>query len=231
MTEFIPSQETIIHQQDPWRLFRIISEFVQAFDTFHSVGPFISVFGSSRLKPSNPYYELSLAVSSRIARNRFSIITGAGPGLMEAANKSAQEANQGSAGLIPDLPFEPEPNAYLDPKLCVRFRYFFVRKVTFVRYSQGFVFLPGGYGTLDELFEILTLIQTKKIQPVPIYLMGSSFWNGLIEWMHKFMVREGCLHKEELSLFTLSDDPDEVANGLLESYQSRIKMHGLEETL
>jgi uncharacterized protein (TIGR00730 family) len=231
MSEFIQPSEAIIHQQDPWRLFRIISEFVQAFDTFHAVGPFISVFGSSRLKPSNPYYEMSYDVATKIAQRGFSIITGAGPGLMESANKAAQEANQGSAGLIPDVPFEPEPNGFLDPKLCVRFRYFFVRKVTFVRYSQGFVFLPGGYGTLDELFEILTLIQTKKIQPVPIYLMGSSYWKGLIQWMKDFMVREGCLDKEEMNLFTISDDPEYVADGLLESYQAHLKIHDFLETI
>lgn len=230
MAEFLPSQEAIIHQQDPWRLFRIISEFVQSFETFHAVGPFISIFGSARLKPSNPYYQMSLDVATKIAQRGFSIITGAGPGLMEAANKSAQEANQGSAGLIPDLPFEPEPNAYLDSKLSVRFRYFFVRKVTFVRYSHGFVFLPGGYGTLDELFEILTLIQTKKIQPVPVYLMGSTFWNGLIQWMNDFMVREECLNKAELNLFTITDDPEVIADGLFDTYHSQRKIHDILET-
>lgn len=231
MPEFIQASEAAIHQQDPWRLFRILSEFVQSFETFHAVGPFISIFGSCRVKPSNPYYELSLDVSSRIAKRGFSIITGAGPGIMEAANRAAQEANQGSAGLIPDVPFEPEPNAYLDPKLSIRFRYFFVRKVTFVRYSEGFVFLPGGYGTLDELFEILTLVQTKKIQPVPIYLMGSTFWNGLIHWMKTNMVGEGCIDKEELNLFTLTDDPEQVAAGLYESYQARKQIQEVVDTI
>ena len=231
MPEFVPTPESIIHQQDPWRLFRILSEFVQSFDAFHAVGPFVSIFGSTRFKSTNPYYELSEDVSSRIAKKGFSIITGAGPGIMEAANKSAQECNQGSAGLIPDLPFEPEPNAFIDPKLCVRFRHFFVRKVTFVRYSQGFVFLPGGYGTLDELFEILTLIQTKKTKKVPVYLMGSKYWNGLVHWIKDQMIGEGCLDKEELTLFTLTDDPEEVASGLLTSYHTQMKIRGVEETL
>jgi uncharacterized protein (TIGR00730 family) len=143
---------------------------------------------------------------------------------MESANKAAQDAKKISAGLIPDLPCEPEPNKYLDTKYSLRFRYFFVRKVMFVRYAQGFVFLPGGFGTLDELFEILTLVQTQRTVPVPVYLMGSEYWKGLIDWIRHTMIKEHCLCEKELQLFTLTDNPDEVANGLLENYQSRMKL-------
>jgi uncharacterized protein (TIGR00730 family) len=143
---------------------------------------------------------------------------------MEAANKAAQEAGRTSAGLIPDLPFEPTPNKFLDSRFSPRFRYFFVRKVMFVRYAQGFIFLPGGYGTLDELFEILTLVQTKRTLPVPIYLMGSEYWKGLVDWIRTTMITEKSLSKKESHLFTLCDDPDEVANGLLEGYHSRMTL-------
>lgn len=216
---------------DSWRLFRIITEFVSGFDTFNDKGPFISVFGSARFDQDNPYCQLAYEVSSKIAQKGFSIITGAGPSIMEAANKAAQNNAQGSAGLIQDLPYEREANHFIDNSLSVKFRYFFVRKVMFVRYSQGFVFLPGGYGTLDELFEILTLVQTQRIQPVPVFLMGSSYWKGLLDWIQDRMIHEGCLKKEELHLLTLSDDPDCVASELLENYHSRLKIHDVEETI
>lgn len=223
--------ENIPMPSDSWRLFRIIAEFVSGFDTFNDKGPFVSIFGSSRFDQENPYCHLAYEVSSKIVKNGFSIITGAGPSVMEAANKAAQHGAQGSAGLIPDIPYEIEPNKYIDDSLSVKFRYFFVRKVMFVRYSQGFVFLPGGYGTLDELFEILTLVQTKRIQPIPIFLMGSSYWKGLLDWIHDRMVHEGCLRKEELHLLTISDDPDFVASELLENYHARLKIHDVEESI
>ena len=224
MSEFPYPYDTGAAQQNAWRLFRIISEFVNGFETFTGEGPFISVFGSSRLKPGHKYYKLCYETIKKAAKNGFSVITGSGPGLMEGANKAAQESKKISAGLIPDLPFEPKPNDFLDPKFSVRFRYFFVRKVMFVRYAQGFVFFPGGFGTLDELFEILTLVQTQRTVPVPIYLMGSEYWEGLVEWIQHTVVKEGCLRKKELQLFTLTDDPDEVAKGLLEGYHARKKL-------
>ena len=224
MSEFPFPYDPAIAHQNAWRLFRIIAEFVNGFETFTGTGPIISVFGSARLKPDHKYYQLSYDVTTKIANNGFSIITGSGPGLMESANKAAQDAKKISAGLIPDLPCEPEPNKYLDTKYSLRFRYFFVRKVMFVRYAQGFVFLPGGFGTLDELFEILTLVQTQRTVPVPVYLMGSEYWKGLIDWIRHTMIKEHCLCEKELQLFTLTDNPDEVANGLLENYQSRMKL-------
>jgi uncharacterized protein (TIGR00730 family) len=230
MPESLLQMDLSIAQKESWRLFKIISEFVEGFETFGSIGPFISIFGSSRLSSDHPYYKLSYETTTKIAQNGFGIMTGAGPSLMEAANKAAQDSQKPSAGLIPDLTFEPEPNQFLDPKLSLRYRYFFIRKVMFVRYAQGFVFLPGGYGTMDELFEVLNLVLTKKIIPVPVYLMGHNYWKGLIDWLQHCPVREGCLTKEETRLFTVTDDPDEVAHGLLESYQSRMKIQEMEES-
>ena len=224
MSEFLYSYDPAVAPQNAWRLFRIISEFVQGFETFTGQGPFISIFGSSRLKPGHPYYKLSYEVAKKAAKNGFSIITGSGPGLMEGANKAAQDAKKISAGLIPDLPFEPKPNDFLDPKFSPRFRYLFIRKVMFVRYAQGFVFLPGGFGTLDELFEILTLVQTQHTIPVPIYLMGKEYWQGLIDWIRHTVIKEHCLREKELQLFTVTDDPDEVVKGLLDGFHARTKL-------
>jgi uncharacterized protein (TIGR00730 family) len=227
MTEFIhPSETGMPTGGDAWKLFRIISEFVEGFETLSGIGPSISIFGSSRLPKSSPYYQMALDVAVQACKRGFSVITGAGPGIMEAANKGAQEAKGNSCGLIIDLPFESEPNPYLDPKLRLRFRYFFVRKVMFVRYAQGFVFLPGGYGTMDELFEVLTLIQTKKTLPIPVYLMGVSYWKGLIQWIRDTAVAHKCIDEHELDLFTITDDVEEVINGLEQSYRDRVKLLG-----
>ena len=224
MSEFLYPCDSGMAQQNAWRLFRVMSEFVNGFETFTGTGPFISIFGSARLKETHRYYKLAYEVSKKVSLKGFSIITGSGPGLMEAANKAAQKAGRISAGLIPDLPFEPSPNKYIDAQFSPRFRYFFVRKVMFVRYAQGFIFLPGGYGTLDELFEILTLVQTKRTLPVPIYLMGSEYWKGLVEWIRTTMINERSVTKKEAHLFTVTDDPDEVADGLLEGYHSRMNI-------
>jgi len=231
MVEFFPAGETSMIQINAWRLLRIMAEFVNGFETFTGKGPFVSIFGGTRFKKTHPYYKLAYDVTSKITKNGFSIITGAGPGIMEAANKCAQENNQASAGLIPDLPYEPEPNGYLDPELSPRFRYFFVRKVMFVRYAQGFVFLPGGFGTLDEFFEILNLVKTKRIPPVPIFLVGSEYWKGLVEWLKANPVKEGCIFKEECHLFRITDDPNKIANELLENYHERVKIHDVEENI
>lgn len=224
MPEFTHPGEISPSTHDSWRLFRIISEFVEGFETLSSIGPSVSIFGSARLKQSSPYYQIGVDVSYKIAKKGFSIITGAGLSLMEAANRGAQKAQGRSCGLVIDLPFESEPNEFIDPKLKLRFRYFFVRKVMFVRYAQGFVFLPGGYGTLDEMFETLTLIQTKKIQPVPIYLIGTTFWKGLFSWVRETMLAQKCIDKSDLDLFVLTDDLDEVASGLERSYHDRLKL-------
>lgn len=217
--EFLPPSGT-----DAWRLFRIISEFVEGFEILSSIGPSISIFGSARLPESSEYYKMATEISYKIAKKGFSILTGAGLSVMEAANKGAQMAHGRSCGLVIDLPFESEPNQFIDPKLKLRFRYFFVRKVMFVRYAEGFVFLPGGYGTLDEMFETVTLIQTKKIKPVPIYLIGTAFWKGLLGWLKETLLTTQCIDESDLELFVLTDDLDEVANGLERSYHDRLKL-------
>lgn len=204
---------------DAWRVFRIISEFVDGFENMTNLGPSVSIFGSARLKPETPYYELATEVAKHIAQRGFAIITGGGPGIMEAANKGAQSANGRSCGLSIDLPMESNSNGFIDTKYNLRFRYFFVRKVMFIRYAQGYVFLPGGVGTLDELFEALTLIQTQKIHPFPIYMMGKSYWEGLMEWIKNTQLPNQCISPEDLDLIHLTDDPEEVANGIERHYQ------------
>lgn len=204
---------------DSWRVFRIVSEFVDGFETMTRIGPSVSIFGSARLQPESPYYKLAEEVAKHITRRGFSIITGGGPGIMEAANKGAQEAKGNSCGLVIDLPFEALPNSYIDHKYKLTFRYFFVRKVMFIRYAQGYVFLPGGVGTLDELFEALTLIQTKKVHPFPIYLMGSDYWVDMVDWLKKTVLAHGCISAEDLDLFHITDDPEEVAQGIERHFQ------------
>lgn len=204
---------------DSWRVFRIISEFVDGFENMTSLGPSVSIFGSARLLPDSPYYNMAIEVAQSISRKGFAIITGGGPGIMEAANKGAQLANGASCGLSIDLPYESQSNMFIDPKYNLRFRYFFIRKVMFIRYAQGYVFLPGGFGTLDELFEALTLIQTKKIKPFPIYLMGKEYWEGLMGWMQGTVIGHNCISTEDLDLLHITDNPEEVANGIERHYQ------------
>jgi len=213
-----PDYPTEFDTTDSWRVFRIISEFVDGFETLMRLGPSVSFFGSAKQTESDPYYRLTMDVIKAVTERGFSIITGGGPGLMEAANRGAQEAKGNSCGLVIDLPFEAEPNAYIDPKYKIHFRYFFIRKVMFVRYAQGYIFLPGGFGTLDELFESLTLVQTKKVHPFPIFLVGSEYWNGLIDWLKQEVLRKGCISEEDLDLIRITDDPIEVANGIEKHY-------------
>lgn len=204
---------------DAWRVFRIISEFVDGFETMTKLGPSVSIFGSARLQPTNPYYNMAIDVAQKVAQRGFSIITGGGPGIMEAANRGAQSVSGASCGLGIDLPFESESNKFIDSRYRLQFRYFFVRKVMFIRYAQGFVFLPGGFGTLDELFEALTLIQTKKIHSFPIYLMGTSYWDGMIDWIKSVLLKQNCISPEDLNLLQLTDDAEEIANGIERHYQ------------
>jgi len=199
---------------DAWRVFRILSEFVDGFETMTDIGPSVSIFGSARTPQSHPSYQLGVEVGKKIAAKGFAIITGGGPGLMEAANKGAQEAKGRSCGINISLPYEGSSNPFIDLRYHLHFRYFFVRKVMFVRYAQAFVFLPGGYGTLDELFEALTLIQTKKIRSFPIFLIGTTYWKGLIDWMTNTVLAEKNLLPEEFSLFTMTDDIDFVADSI-----------------
>lgn len=214
-----PEEDKHIFTHDSWRVFRIISEFVDGFETMTNIGPSVSIFGSARLPPDSIYYNLAVDVARHVAGKGFAIITGGGPGIMEAANKGAQEVKGRSCGLAIDLPFETEPNPYIDVKYRLSFRYFFIRKVMFIRYAQGYVFLPGGFGTLDELFEALTLIQTQKIKPFPIYLMGKAYWNQMLKWIEETMLAQGCISKEDFNMFLITDDAEEVANGIERHYQ------------
>jgi uncharacterized protein (TIGR00730 family) len=206
---------------DAWRVFRIISEFVDGFETMVDIGPSVSVFGSARLGQDSPYYNLSVELGEKISKKGFAVITGGGPGLMEAANKGAQNGKGRSCGLGVDLPWEAKSNAFIDPRYLLNFRYFFIRKVMFVRYAQGFVFLPGGFGTMDEMFEALTLIQTKKINPFPIYLMGKDYWKGLIDWMKGTMIAQGCITAMDMDLMLITDDADEVVEGIEKHYREQ----------
>jgi uncharacterized protein (TIGR00730 family) len=194
---------------DPWRVFRILGEFVEGFDTLHNLGPSVAFFGSSRLKPGSKYYRAAELAAQIVARRGLNVITGGGPGIMEAANKGAFGENGISVGCNIQLPMEQQPNQY--QKISLQFRYFFVRKMMFVKYSVAFVIFPGGYGTIDELFEALTLVQTEKIEHFPIILFGSEYWTPLVDWLRKTMLAQGCISEEDLDLFTITDDHEELA--------------------
>jgi uncharacterized protein (TIGR00730 family) len=193
-----------------WRIFRIISEFTEGFDELSGLTDAVSFFGSARLDPAHPYYQKTVELAELLSRHDFAIISGGGPGVMEAANKGAHLQNQTSIGLNIELPMEQKPNPY--QSLSLNFRYFFVRKVMFVRYSMGYVCMPGGFGTLDEFFEALTLMQTHKVYPIPLVLFGSDFWGGLMVWMKTTLVEFGTISREELNLITVTDDPQEVVS-------------------
>ncbi|MBE0477613.1 TIGR00730 family Rossman fold protein [Candidatus Aerophobetes bacterium] len=200
---------------DPWRILRIQGEFVEGFDTLSKVGPAVAIFGSARLTPDNTYYQSAVSVAEKLSRAGLSIITGGGPGIMEAANLGATRGKGLSIGCNIELPDEQEPNPYQD--ISLQFRYFFVRKMMFVKYSVAFVIFPGGFGTMDELFESLTLCQTGKIEHFPIVVFDSSYWKGLIQWLHDCMLKGGCINKEDSALFHLVDNPDEAANIIIEN--------------
>lgn len=200
---------------DAWRVFRIQGEIVEGFEALARLGPAISIFGSARLTPENPYYQATVEISRELAKAGFAVITGGGPGLMAAGNQGASEAGGVSVGLNIDIASEPDPNPYQN--IGLRFRYFFVRKLMFVKYSVGFVIMPGGYGTLDELFEAVTLVQTKKIDHFPIVLYGSKYWGGLLDWLRTSVVGEGCISEEEMDLLLLADTPAEAVRLILEN--------------
>jgi hypothetical protein len=197
---------------DSWRMFRIMGEFAKGFEEMADVGKAVTIFGSARFKPDNPYYQKTEELSRELAENGYTVITGGGPGIMEAGNKGAFEYGGRSVGLNISLPHEQNPNPYQTD--MVSFRYFFVRKVLLIKYSTAFVVFPGGFGTLDELSEALTLIQTRKIKPFPVYLIGVEFWKGLVQWMQSTLVRSGVISESDLHLFKVIDDvstiPDEI---------------------
>tara|TARA_R110000868_G_scaffold29420_6_gene109396 strand:+ start:34340 stop:35026 length:687 start_codon:yes stop_codon:yes gene_type:complete len=211
-----------IKTNDSWALFKIMGEFVNGFEKMSAIGPCVSIFGSARTKPGDKYYELAVSVAKSISEAGYGIITGGGPGIMEAGNRGAHLAGGTSVGLNIDLPFEQHDNPYIDSDKSLDFDYFFVRKVMFVKYSQGFVVMPGGFGTLDELFEAITLIQTNKIERFPIILVGTEFWGGLMEWVKSSMLTVGNISPKDLDLVQMVDTEQEVVDIIDAFYKGNI---------
>ncbi len=206
--------------QDPWRVMRIQSEFVEGFGALAGLGPAVSVFGSARVTPDHPDYAVAEAIGAALARAGYATITGGGPGIMEAANKGACEAGGVSVGLGIELPFEQHMNRWVD--LGVNFRYFFARKTMFVKYAEGFIVLPGGFGTLDELFESLTLVQTRKVTGFPIVLVGSTYWSGLLEWVRSTLVERAAIDVSDLALVQVTDDAQEAVDLVVSARRERL---------
>jgi uncharacterized protein (TIGR00730 family) len=205
-----PTPEEIEHRTDSWRVLRFVSEFVEGFDALGDVGVAVSCFGSSRVQPVNPLYEQGMRVGAALARRRVAVITGGGPGIMEAINRGCQEAGGLSVGCNIEMPQEQRLNDFV--QVGIRFRYFFVRKIMFVKYARGFIIFPGGFGTLDELFESLTLAQTGKIEQFPIVLFGTAYWRGLLDWVRDQVLERDLMTPEDMNLFAITDDPDEAAD-------------------
>ena len=206
--------------QDAWRVFRIMGEFVEGFEAMGQIGPCVSFFGSARVGPLDPAYQLCVETARRMGQAGFGIITGGGPGMMEAANRGAREAGVPSVGCNIELPFEQGTNPFVDR--AIDFRYFFVRKTMFVKYAEAFVIFPGGFGTLDELFESLTLIQTGKVRDFPVVLFGTSYWGGLLEWIRTTVSAEGKISPEDVELLMVTDSPDEAVQFVLENYRKHL---------
>jgi len=210
-----------IKTNDSWAIFKIMSEFVEGYERMSKIGPCVSIFGSARTKPDNKYYQSAVDIADKLAKLGYGVITGGGPGIMEAGNKGAFDAGGKSVGLNIDLPFEQNHNPYIDAAHNLEFDYFFVRKVIFVKYSQAFVIMPGGLGTLDEMFEALTLIQTKKINKRPVVLFGKSYWTGLIKWIKEVMLEEESnISPQDLDLFIIADSTDEAVKYIDDFYKS-----------
>ena len=208
-----------IHTTDSWRVFKILSEIVEGFEKLARIGPCVSIFGSARTKPDDKYYLLAEDIAFKLTQNGYGVITGGGPGIMEAANKGAKSGKGKSVGINIDLPFEQHANPYIDLDKLITFDYFFVRKLMFMKYAQGFIVLPGGFGTFDELFEAITLIQTKKIGKFPIILVGRKYWGGLIDWIKEEMVsQEHTVSLADLDIFTLVDTSDEAVASIVSFY-------------
>jgi len=201
-------------KEDPWRIFRIMAEFVDSFETLSRLGPAVTVFGSARLKSADPYYQAAVALGKGLAKHDFAVITGGGPGIMEAANKGATATRGKSVGLNIELPHEQKGNRYVN--VPIHFHYFFARKVCFVKYSMGFVFMPGGFGTLDEFFEIATLVQTERIARFPLVLFGSDYWTGLLHWIRDTVKKNKYVSPNDLELFTVTDDVPETVELILD---------------
>lgn len=210
--------------ENSWTMFKVISEFVEGFETLNELGPCVSIFGSARTKEEHPYYQLAVDIAKALTDEGYGVITGGGPGIMEAGNKGAYLAGGKSVGLNINLPFEQFDNQYIDHDKNLNFRYFFIRKVMFVKYAQAFVALPGGFGTLDELFEVLTLVQTGKITSVPIILVGTEFWKGLKTWIKDILLEKaGNISEKDLLLMPTTDDPQEVIRIINDFYAQRAR--------
>lgn len=209
-----------IKSHDSWKIFKIMGEFVEGFERLSKIGPCVSIFGSARTNPENKYYAIAEELAYQLTQHKFGVITGGGPGIMEAGNKGAKRGGGKSVGLNILLPFEQEPNIYIDNDKIINFDYFFVRKVMFIKYAQGFIVLPGGYGTLDEMFEALTLIQTKKSGKFPIILIGTEFWSGLINWIKDVLLKEEKnINEEDLDLIKIVDSPEEAVKQINKFYK------------
>ncbi len=204
----MPTLKGDFTKEDPWRIFRIMSEFVDGFEELSDVTEAVSIFGSARTKPSSRYYKLAEETAAKLSKNGYSIITGAGAGIMEAANKGAKKGGGDSIGLNILIPTMQRPNKYVTRLL--EFKYFFCRKVMFAKYSKAFVVFPGGFGTMDEFFEAITLVQTRRIDPFPVIMVGSEFWAGLIDWLEKTLIPEKTINKTDMKIFTVADTPQEV---------------------
>jgi len=210
-----------IKTHDSWSLFKIMSEFVEGYEKLSAIGPCVSIFGSARTKLSNNDYKLTVEISTKIVKNGYGVISGGGPGIMEAANKGAKIGGGASVGLNILLPHEQGSNPFIDKDKLIDFHYFFVRKVMFVKYAQGFVVMPGGLGTLDELFEAMTLIQTKKIEKFPIVLVGKDYWHGLVNWLEEKLLKTNKINKNDLSIFEIVDSAEEVIEILNKYYENK----------
>lgn len=213
-----------LRNEDPWRVFRIMAEFVDGFHELSEIGPAVSIFGSARTKPTNKYYKEAERTADLLVKEGYAVITGAGPGIMEAGNKGASKAKGNSIGLNIDLPFEQKPNRYV--KELIDFHYFFCRKVMFVKYATAFVIFPGGFGTLDEFFESITLIQTRRMGKFPVVLFGSKFWSGLIDWLKKSVLHEKNIDPEDLDIFKIVDKPEDVIQVIKSFYSKKKKNNG-----
>ena len=210
-----------IKSNDSWAVFKVMSEFVEGYDKLGQIGPCVSIFGSARTKPGTPYYRMAREIARKLTEKGYGIITGGGPGIMEAGNRGAHDGGGTSVGLNIELPFEQNGNPWIDSDKSINFDYFFVRKVMFVKYSQGFIVMPGGFGTLDELFESMTLIQTHKIGRFPIILVGKSFWGGLIDWIKATLLeKEGNISEGDLDLWSVVDTADEAVE-VIDSFYSK----------
>jgi uncharacterized protein (TIGR00730 family) len=214
----VPQNFDQTHSEDSWSLFKIMGEFTEGYDKLFKIGPCVTLFGSARFGPENSYYHMAAEVTKKITEKGFGVITGGGPGIMEAANKGSQQNHGKSVGLGISLPFEQGINNYVDEDYAIHFNYFFVRKVMFVKYAQGFIVFPGGFGTLDEFFEAITLIQTQKVTRFPVILAGVDYWKGLVDWIENTLVTSEAISPEDIDLFSLTDDVDEIVEIIFDFY-------------